>query len=115
MQNILWTVYNLMTPSVTLDVILQRLSHVQQSEQRENAKASRADHFYRSFSSVQAISHNAVILHWYQQNTAQNQADIKLMAALLTSKILPRSCVCKCLFKYIAKSENAEDSYLNIT
>lgn len=115
MQNILWTVYNLMTPSVTLDVILQRLSHVQQSEQRENAKASRADHFYRSFSSVQAISHNAVILHWYQQNTAQNQADIKLMAALLTSKILPKSCVCKCLFKYIAKSENSEDSHLNIT
>lgn len=104
-----------MTPSVTLDVILQRLSHVQQSEQRENAKASWADHFYRSFSPVQAISHNTVIFYWYHQNTTQNQADIKLMAPLLTSKILPRTCVCKYLFTYTAKSENAEDSYLNIT
>lgn len=47
-----------MTPSVTLDVILQKLSHVQQCEQRENAKVSWADHFYHSFSSVQAVSHN---------------------------------------------------------
>lgn len=104
-----------MTPSVTLDVILQRLSHVQQSEQRENAKASWADHFYCSFGSVQAVSHNTVNLYWYQQNTAQNKADIKLMVTLLTSKILPSTCVWKCLFTYTAKSENAEDSYLNIT
>lgn len=104
-----------MTPSVTLDVILQRLSHVQQCEQRENAEVSWADHFYYSFSSVQVVLHSTVILHWYQQNIAQNQADIKLMIALLTGKILPRTCVWKCLFTYTVTSENRKDSYLNIT
>lgn len=84
-----------------------RVSHVQQSEQEENAKASQADHFYRSsFRFVQAISDNTVILHWYQQNTAQNQADIKLMVALLTSNIIPRTCVWKCQSTRTAKSEN---------
>lgn len=67
MQNILCTVYNLMTPSVTLDVILQRLSHVQQCEQRENAQVSWADHFYHSFSSVQALSHNNAVILLYIQ------------------------------------------------
>lgn len=106
-----------MTPNVTLNAILQRLSHIQQFEQTENARASQADHFYHSsFSFVQAISHNTVTVYWYQQNTAQNQADIKLMAALLTSEIIPRTCVWKCLFTHTAKSEKSSfSSYLNIT
>lgn len=53
-----------MTPNVTLNAILQRLSHVQQFEQTEDARASQADHFYHSsFSFVQAISHNTVIVY----------------------------------------------------
>jgi len=87
---------------------LQRVSHVQQFEQKENATASQADHFYCfSFNFVQAISRNTVILYRYQQNAAQNQADIKLMVALLTNKIIPRTYVWKCLFTRTAKSENS--------
>lgn len=96
-----------MTPNVTLNAILQRVNHVQEFEQKENARASQAKHFYRSFCSfVQAISHNMVTLHRFQQNTAQNEANIKLTVALLASKIIPRTCVWKHLFTYIAKSEN---------
>lgn len=72
-------------------------------------------HIIMQLSYCTSSTDNTVILHWYQQNIAQNQADIKLMVASLTGKILPRTCVWKCLFTYKAKSENTKGSYLNIT